>query len=83
MAQLSILQQYYNDNTIAIIVIVTITKTTTIYLKVITSAKINFKKVWEIVICEHVLPRIQKVYKTLEIVQTLSSFRFIVDKNYL
>ena len=35
MAQLSTLQQYYNDNTIAIIVIVTI-KTTTIYLKVIT-----------------------------------------------
>ena len=45
MAQLSTLQQYYNDNTIAIIVIVTITKTTTIYLKVITQAKINFKKV--------------------------------------
>lgn len=44
MAQLSTLQQYYKDNTIAIIVIVTI-KTTTIYLKVITSAKINFKKV--------------------------------------
>lgn len=44
MAQLSILQQYYNDNTIAIIVIVTITKTTTIYLKVITSLKSILKK---------------------------------------